>query len=265
MYKYFEILSLPDNANWRDIKARYRILSLLNHPDRGGDARRFLEIQQAYEALRKQYETSHRELATTRPVIVQARNKRKLPKLQLPRWRARIGLPFRGHLARRMAMFAILCAAMVVANHVWIGQSPKAAGAQGQLVAQLCPTGQPTITTTSVHEQPYGDGQSSYTVSGRITNGTTADMMIEEIGFYVDGYSGLRAPDWQAVVDDLSSNGDLQDIPAGQSITFADTDDGPSMGPGGRVDAVLVFPRYPGMSANHEWAWLSTNDSCQPY
>ena len=33
------------------MKARYRALALEHHPDAGGDARKFLEVQEAFEAL----------------------------------------------------------------------------------------------------------------------------------------------------------------------------------------------------------------------
>ncbi|CAH8533122.1 unnamed protein product [Schistosoma turkestanicum] len=41
----------PKDASAKDIRNAYRKLSLLNHPDKGGDTRRFIQITKAYNAL----------------------------------------------------------------------------------------------------------------------------------------------------------------------------------------------------------------------
>lgn len=46
-----EILGLSVDANWSTIQQRYRSLIAAEHPDRGGDAQRFIEIREAYEVL----------------------------------------------------------------------------------------------------------------------------------------------------------------------------------------------------------------------
>lgn len=46
-----EILGIPRNADLEAIKRAYRELALKHHPDRGGDARKFVEIRKAYEAM----------------------------------------------------------------------------------------------------------------------------------------------------------------------------------------------------------------------
>ena len=49
---YYEILGVNENANESDIKKAFRKLSLKHHPDRGGDAEKFKEINEAYEILK---------------------------------------------------------------------------------------------------------------------------------------------------------------------------------------------------------------------
>ena len=46
------ILGLPADAKWPAMQLAYRRLAAQHHPDKGGDAERFINIQQAYEALR---------------------------------------------------------------------------------------------------------------------------------------------------------------------------------------------------------------------
>lgn len=45
----FAVLGLIPPVDVPTIKTRFRNLSLVHHPDKGGDARRFIEIQSAYE------------------------------------------------------------------------------------------------------------------------------------------------------------------------------------------------------------------------
>ncbi|MFL0809325.1 MAG: DnaJ domain-containing protein [Agarilytica sp.] len=49
----FECLGLAPNTDWDGIQAKYRVLAAKNHPDKGGDSARFIEIRQAYEKLRR--------------------------------------------------------------------------------------------------------------------------------------------------------------------------------------------------------------------
>ncbi|MFM2476773.1 DNA-J related domain-containing protein [Celerinatantimonas sp. MCCC 1A17872] len=46
------ILQLPDGANQSQIKQRYKEMALKHHPDRGGDAKQFEKITQAYQQLK---------------------------------------------------------------------------------------------------------------------------------------------------------------------------------------------------------------------
>lgn len=49
--KLYETLEVPKNADVKAIKKSYRRLSLIHHPDRGGDEHKFKEIAAAYEIL----------------------------------------------------------------------------------------------------------------------------------------------------------------------------------------------------------------------
>ena len=58
---YYQILGVAENASQDDIKKAYKKLAMKNHPDRGGDTKKFQEISQAYDTLgddqkRQQYD-----------------------------------------------------------------------------------------------------------------------------------------------------------------------------------------------------------------
>lgn len=58
---YYQILGINENASQDDIKKAYKKLAMKNHPDRGGDTKKFQEISQAYDTLgdeqkRQQYD-----------------------------------------------------------------------------------------------------------------------------------------------------------------------------------------------------------------
>jgi molecular chaperone DnaJ len=48
---YYEILGVPKNASVDEIKRAYRKLAHQHHPDKGGDAEKFKEINEAYQVL----------------------------------------------------------------------------------------------------------------------------------------------------------------------------------------------------------------------
>lgn len=48
---YYSTLGLNRNASQEDIKAAYRKMAMRYHPDRGGDERKFKEIEEAYRTL----------------------------------------------------------------------------------------------------------------------------------------------------------------------------------------------------------------------
>lgn len=49
----YSTLFIVPQAPWEVIKASYTALVQMHHPDKGGDAEKFIEIQTAYEALKK--------------------------------------------------------------------------------------------------------------------------------------------------------------------------------------------------------------------
>lgn len=58
---YYQILGVRNNASQEEIKKAYRSLAAKHHPDRGGDTKKFQEIQSAYDVLgdpqkRQQYD-----------------------------------------------------------------------------------------------------------------------------------------------------------------------------------------------------------------
>ena len=58
---YYQILGINENASQDEIKQAYKKLAMKNHPDRGGDTKKFQEISQAYDTLgdeqkRQQYD-----------------------------------------------------------------------------------------------------------------------------------------------------------------------------------------------------------------
>ncbi|MBI4135141.1 molecular chaperone DnaJ [Candidatus Uhrbacteria bacterium] len=51
---YYEVLGISKSATQADIKAAFRKKALEHHPDKGGDATKFKEINEAYQALGKE-------------------------------------------------------------------------------------------------------------------------------------------------------------------------------------------------------------------
>jgi len=49
----YETLGVSINATLKEIKKAYRKLAFKYHPDKGGDAEKFNEVQEAYEELEK--------------------------------------------------------------------------------------------------------------------------------------------------------------------------------------------------------------------
>jgi len=48
---YYSTLGINRNATADEIKKAYRSLAMKHHPDRGGDANKFKEIEEAYRTL----------------------------------------------------------------------------------------------------------------------------------------------------------------------------------------------------------------------
>lgn len=51
MSDYYQTLGVPKGASQEEIKKAYRTLAMKHHPDRGGDANKFKEIEEAYRIL----------------------------------------------------------------------------------------------------------------------------------------------------------------------------------------------------------------------
>lgn len=58
MKNYYEILGISKNASQDEIKKAYRKLAHQHHPDKGGDAQMFKEINEAYQILSDQQKRS---------------------------------------------------------------------------------------------------------------------------------------------------------------------------------------------------------------
>lgn len=48
---YYDLLGVDQKATFDEIKKSFRKLALKHHPDRGGDVKKFQELQTAYEVL----------------------------------------------------------------------------------------------------------------------------------------------------------------------------------------------------------------------
>ncbi len=49
------VLGLSSGAGMSEIRTKYRALASEHHPDRGGNPRRFVEVRQAYEVLKRRF------------------------------------------------------------------------------------------------------------------------------------------------------------------------------------------------------------------
>ncbi len=76
MVDHYRTLGVSKNADAKQIKQKYRELARKHHPDRGGNAETFKQINGAYEVLgdaqkRRQYDVQHFSPATrSRPNFV---------------------------------------------------------------------------------------------------------------------------------------------------------------------------------------------------
>ena len=51
MTNLYQVLGLEKSASADDIKRAYKKLAVQNHPDKGGDEKKFQEISNAYDVL----------------------------------------------------------------------------------------------------------------------------------------------------------------------------------------------------------------------
>ncbi|WP_105615550.1 J domain-containing protein [Vallitalea okinawensis] len=45
-------LGLPPTATWEEVKEKFRALAKIHHPDQGGNAKKFMEVYEAYKKLK---------------------------------------------------------------------------------------------------------------------------------------------------------------------------------------------------------------------
>lgn len=50
-YNPYKVLGVADNADFKVVKAAYRKLVKIYHPDLGGDTQKFITIQEAFEDI----------------------------------------------------------------------------------------------------------------------------------------------------------------------------------------------------------------------
>ena len=55
----YDELELPRNCTFEEIKQQYRTLAQINHPDKGGDEKKFIRIKEAYETLSDPIKRAH--------------------------------------------------------------------------------------------------------------------------------------------------------------------------------------------------------------
>ena len=77
MINYYKILGVSENATQTDIKKEFRKKSLKHHPDRGGDAEKFKEINEAYEILKDGENKEEYDFKRNNPMF--NRKKRGIP------------------------------------------------------------------------------------------------------------------------------------------------------------------------------------------
>lgn len=53
--KCYAVLELKETCSKEDIKASFRRLAMIHHPDRGGTAKKFIEVKKAYDTLVKRH------------------------------------------------------------------------------------------------------------------------------------------------------------------------------------------------------------------
>lgn len=67
----YKVLGVPVGSNEVTCKSAYRKLSMIHHPDRGGDVNKFMQIKNAFEFLKKK---GFPQVAHSRPVNVYTGN-----------------------------------------------------------------------------------------------------------------------------------------------------------------------------------------------
>ncbi len=59
MSTHYDTLGVPENASDQDIKKAYKKLAMQHHPDKGGDAKKFQQISEAYDSIKTKDKRQH--------------------------------------------------------------------------------------------------------------------------------------------------------------------------------------------------------------
>lgn len=89
----YAVLGVPPSATATEIKAAYRALVKLHHPDAGGDEERILALNAAWEALRHQDRSRHAGGSRPSPVARPAGQRRSSADQLLSDWLERVYAP----------------------------------------------------------------------------------------------------------------------------------------------------------------------------
>jgi len=120
-HDYYKLLGLPAAATAAEIKARYRALSKLHHPDRGGDQAEMAQINQAYGVLSDTFKRNIYD-AERRRHLQQAQSVKQKSTLRNNRPAPRAYSPFATSSTRRRSAwwpkFALAFASLVIAGGI---------------------------------------------------------------------------------------------------------------------------------------------------
>lgn len=123
-----------------------------------------------------------------------------------------------------------------------------------------CPTGQPSITAYVSSNSQGSSG--TYTISGTVTNDSTATININSVGFYFGQYDKNIPPDVTDTFEDMVATGRVPIAP-GDSVQWSSTQNG--LVPGQDVTASLDYPEAAGDQITPEWYFTgSVPQNCQP-
>ena len=59
---YYDLLNVPNFSSFNEIKAKYKELMKIHHPDKGGDSIIFNKYKEAYEFLKNNKDEHDRKL-----------------------------------------------------------------------------------------------------------------------------------------------------------------------------------------------------------
>lgn len=270
-YKDYDLLGVGMHATIKEIRDAYRKRAQTMHPDAGGDPVEFMRMRQAYERILIFAEQRPRaspsdESQPTRPA----------PSVTPPRRLSWIERKCRFIWSRipwgKVGAIAIVVAYVILGNrYIAHPSTHELHGLESRATAQPCPQGGPSAATESSSfsaaglDEMTGAPQRTYTVTGLVRNNGSTAIGIEQMGFYIGAYDDRRPPDWVLQPTQLDSEGNLTDIPPGQSVLFkASYTLDVSRNSGQEVSVATTYPSYGGAEPTAAWQWLDTDPYCQP-